>query len=506
MSRFLLLPAAILLVVNVSVPQADVIRVPSQQPTIQAGIDTAINGDTVLVADGSYTGVGNRDIDFLGKAIVVMSENGPDRTTINCEGSEQEYHRGFYFHSDEDSTSVLRGFTIQYGYHYEAAGIFCENSSPKIKGNVIRWNDSIARGGGIHCFISSPIIDANIILGNESGGVGAGVICSEGSGRITRNLIRWNVATSFGGGILLASSSVHVLNNSILNNTAQAGGGIYCGGSFPFPPFVVEGNLIKGNNADRHGGGIYCSDVLHEIIKGNTIVDNYVDQFLGSGGGIFCEAASPNISNCIIWGNIPDAIYPHSMAITYSDVDTELSGEGTINIDPLFRDPASTDYHLMSTKCGGSQDSPCIDAGIPTESDIILDCQHGLGTERCDMGAYGGLGGPTVSIREPNNPEVIPIPKTFSLFQNYPNPFNPTTTIAFDVPSTSRIKQRIQLIVYNLRGKQVIRLVDSEYDAGTHHVIWDGRNEQDQQVSSGVYLYTLKCGEKIYTRKMVVVQ
>ncbi len=57
---------------------AATIRVPADQPTIQAGIDAAILGDTVLVADGTYTGDGNRDIDFGGKGIVLKSENGPD--------------------------------------------------------------------------------------------------------------------------------------------------------------------------------------------------------------------------------------------------------------------------------------------------------------------------------------------------------------------------------------------------------------------------------------------
>ena len=84
--------------------------------TIQEGIDAAVGGDEVVVADGTYTGDGNRDIDFLGKAITVRSENGAEDCIIDCEGSSTEEHRGFYFHSGEDANSVLEGFTITNGY------------------------------------------------------------------------------------------------------------------------------------------------------------------------------------------------------------------------------------------------------------------------------------------------------------------------------------------------------------------------------------------------------
>lgn len=103
-------------------------HVPGECPTIQAGIDSAATGDIVLVADGTYTGDGNRDLDFGGKAIVVMSENGPELTIIDCEGSPGDYHRGFYFHSGEGPASVLRGFTIKNGripYPDDGGGILC---------------------------------------------------------------------------------------------------------------------------------------------------------------------------------------------------------------------------------------------------------------------------------------------------------------------------------------------------------------------------------------------
>ena len=79
-----------------SVGLATTIHIPADQPTIQAGIDASVDGDTVLVADGTYTGYGNRNIDFLGKAIVVISENGPESCIIDCEwgGRGYSFHQG----------------------------------------------------------------------------------------------------------------------------------------------------------------------------------------------------------------------------------------------------------------------------------------------------------------------------------------------------------------------------------------------------------------------------
>jgi hypothetical protein len=105
-----------------------------------------------------------------------------------------------------------------------------------------------------------------------------------------------------------------------------------------------------------------------------------------------------------------------------------------------------------------------------------------------------------------NNPPSLELPRSWALSQNYPNPFNPTTTIAFDVPGTQGVEQQVQLTVYNIRGKQVIRLIDSELEAGSHRVVWNGRDDKGEQVPSGIYLYTLKSGEDIYTKKMVLLK
>ncbi len=98
-------------------------------------------------------------------------------------------------------------------------------------------------------------------------------------------------------------------------------------------------------------------------------------------------------------------------------------------------------------------------------------------------------------------------PSEFSLSQNYPNPFNPTTTIKFKVQG-SRFKGPLHttLRIYNLLGQKVRTLVDEPKWAGDYTVQWNGKNDQGEQLASGVYFYLLKVGENTLAKKMVLLK
>lgn len=98
------------------------------------------------------------------------------------------------------------------------------------------------------------------------------------------------------------------------------------------------------------------------------------------------------------------------------------------------------------------------------------------------------------------------IPTTVALLQNYPNPFNPATTVTFDVPGSRGEAQKADLAVYDIRGRLVKVVLDSKLEAGSHTVIWNGKDEKGERVSSGTYFYVLRIGDTIVTRKMTVMK
>ena len=112
---------------------------PADFNNIQAAIIDANDGDTVLVKDGTYTGDGNHDIEFLGKAITVRSQHGPQNCIIDCNGPPYQYRHGFNFYDMEGPNSILSGFTITNINQSEWGGaIFCgEMSRPSIDNCIL---------------------------------------------------------------------------------------------------------------------------------------------------------------------------------------------------------------------------------------------------------------------------------------------------------------------------------------------------------------------------------
>ena len=103
------------------------------------------------------------------------------------------------------------------------------------------------------------------------------------------------------------------------------------------------------------------------------------------------------------------------------------------------------------------------------------------------------------AVLESHNPTT---PSSFTLSQNYPNPFNPETTIRFDLPQS----QEIELAIYNLAAQRVATLVQGYREAGSYSVRWDGVTDAGLELASGVYFYRLTAGDRVETRKLLLLR
>jgi Right handed beta helix region/Transmembrane protein 131-like N-terminal/Abnormal spindle-like microcephaly-assoc'd, ASPM-SPD-2-Hydin len=391
----------------------NIINVPATQPTIQAGINAASNGDTVLVAPGTYT----ENINFGGKSITVTSSGGPSVTIIDggAKGSVVTFNTG------ETTSSVLSGFTIQNGTsqpenYYEGSGIYIGNSSPMISGNQIVKNTGCGNGMGIGVYFGSPVIEHNVISNNArtlcSGGTGGGGILIGGnsSAQILYNTITNNsMVMGDGGGISLVAAGTPTIRGNFIsgNSAATQGGGIVM--SNQSDALIIQ-NIILGNTADEGAGiaALVPSGAVGPLLVNNTIAGNNARQATGS--GVFIDGYDTQtqlINNIIVGvpgqtaaacGNLAN-VTPvfqfndvfSSQGTPYGGICTDQTGlNGNISSDPSFMSAANSDFHLQLG-------SPAIDTGNNTAPNLpttdfdgnprIADGNND-GVATVDLGAY----------------------------------------------------------------------------------------------------------------------
>ncbi|MBN2054715.1 right-handed parallel beta-helix repeat-containing protein [bacterium] len=336
-----------------SVARAATVHVPAEQPTLQAGIDAADHGDTVLVADGTYKGPGNRGIDVHGKAITVASENGPEHCVINCESQD----RAFLFDDAETGACRVQGFTIRNGYRSGDDGsggaIQCYEASPTILECVFEFNEA-TNGAAIWCTRGSTACVEDCIFRNNEGTDGGGICVSAHSNPWIHDcLFSANECTN-GGGIFCGEYSAPSISCCVFDDChATNGGAIACDNGSD--PLVV--NCLMTNCGATNGGGVYCSDSSPSIVA-CTIADN-----LGTiAPGIFSLSSNPAVTCSIIWNGGWEEISGNCQ-VTHSDILGGWAGTGNFDEDPLFAIGPNGGYYLSHLAAGQTAESPCIDAG-----------------------------------------------------------------------------------------------------------------------------------------------
>ena len=454
-----------------STASARTIGVPSDASTIQAGINAASSGDTVLVQPGRHF----ESIDFKGKDIVVGSLYLATRDSsyiINTIIHASWKNTVVTFQSGETSAAELCGFTI-------TAGVS--------QGSVM---NHLNPGGGICCKNASPYLHHLIVEGNESQLEGGGLYLEKSDSVVEYCVIRNNFAVGEGGGLNLYKGN-HIITNCIIDNNLGYGGGIHCVNSI-----ASIYKVLMTNN--RQNTMIISSSEMNII--NCTIANNDPE--------IYIYHSKVNIVNSIFWNINPQIIitghndHPElpisCVSIAYSNIrggkdkiivvgDSLYYKDNNINIDPLFKDMINNDFSLKPN-------SPCINSGVAYYQigDSVIENlkKEEYKGSAPDLGAFES--DYTSTIVNENN--IC----TMSLF-NYPNPFNSITTIHYSLSRPGHVS----LSIYSITGQKVIDLLDKTFPVGNYKIKWNGKDKLGNNISSGIYFLQLHNEMYSITKRLV---
>lgn len=339
------------LIVPPSALWAATVHVPSEQPTIQAGIAAAGDGGTVYVDPGVYKGEGNRRIDFGGMNVQLLSTGGAASTVIDCEGITY----GFFFHTGEDSTSAIDGFTIKNCSSDYGAAVRLQGASPSIRNCVFASNSAWSGGGAIHAnSTSDPRIESCTFTDNAAQFGGAAYM--DGSyGSFRDCTFADNSAAGLGGAVFLRmiAETSFVACDFTGNSSDQYGGAIYsldsestferCTFVANEAPFAGGAYLQSSYNppqftacsfVDNSGGGIGAKDA-------DAVITRSIFAFDRSGTGIACTGiGTPVVTHSVVFGNVQG----DSLCGTHSE---------NMFVDPLLCEYSSGNVGLCSN-------SPCL--------------------------------------------------------------------------------------------------------------------------------------------------
>jgi len=437
-----------------------IIRVPDDYSTIQLAVDQSSDSDNILVANGTYKGSNNKNIECLGKSINIKSVTGPENCIIDCENDGL----GFYLRGGK---VTIDGFTVQNGNNEWGGGISLDGGKHTVN-NCILQNNISSYGGGLYLggfFDNYEIMNCKIIS-NKSNDYGGGIyiapspLLESSDVTISNCIISKNSVTNIGGGIYYAGTITFIgsfanpsdepdtlpvfVNNCLIsdNISENSGGGFCCtyssklimdqctiinnsskwgGGISSANSFSIYKNCIIEHNRSNWGGGIY-------LIKGasptfeNCVIHHNTAK---SGGNTVCSLASKShfnnstivfsssnineiygtenstfyFQNSIVWGNSQTIIKLEDDS-SYNSINSNIRGieakDGNVNSDPLFINFTNENYHL-------SDNSPCLGKGVSTNTpntDIEGNPRPNPSNSNPDMGAYeNSLGNakPTIS-------------------------------------------------------------------------------------------------------------
>jgi hypothetical protein len=356
---------------------ADVIHVPADQPTIQAAVDVAVDGDEIIIADGVYLGPGNRDIAIETKAITIRSAGGAGRCAIDCEQSGRAFMLTGLLFSD----TVIEGLTIR-------------NGTPPAGGTGMSGGAVLCDGNDVEI---TPVIRDCVFVDNQATLGGAVHVLDRASPRIERCTFINNSSAHGAAFALTGFGFPQILSCGFYGNNSPDGTGYSQGDNDPLYANCVFSGQIGPSLAPQFGSEL----TLLNCTVVNGAGPSAVGVFKGIGTDLYA-------TNCIIrghaGGSIVSAAGPirdvsDNEIVTYCNIEGGFSGEGNIDADALFVNAAGPDRTIGTTddNLRLGHGSPCIDAGnnnaVPSDFTTDFDGDsrivdgNGDGKAVVDMGA-----------------------------------------------------------------------------------------------------------------------
>lgn len=444
-SSYRFLPLLVLLLAPASAG-AMTRHVPSEYATIQAGINAAAISDTVLVAPGTYTGVGNYNITFGGKDIVLLSEVGAEATIIDAQGGPfPNDRRVFFLTSGETPAARIEGFTITGGRSYQTGrqggGIYCVSASPTVAHCIIRENwageeepykqsSSMACGFGGGMFISgapSPMTIVDCVIAENGANCDIGAVYIENSQAV--NFERCVIVQNRGIGLNLSSGTFRFTNCTIAYTVGSISYGFQAA---PNATVLLERSVVWGN----------CLGI-----------------WIGSGASV--QSVCSVVDSSTIDG-------PGSITYTGTNIFSDPHFCSPRWCSPLPPLGDLGDYRMTSV-------SPCLPENNPCG---VL------------IGALGSCDATSVPL-SPGFPE--------DAIWASPNPFSTSTRLAL----AKTYETGAVLSVFDMAGRRVREL---PLDGSSREITWDGMDRDGRDVGVGTYFLRLQGAETAVTGRVTLVR
>jgi Right handed beta helix region/FlgD Ig-like domain len=410
---------------------------------------------------------------------------------------------------------------------FYGAGMIVYGSAPVIQNCVFSENNAAVFAGGLSAWNTSNVTIFNCRFENNSAGA-CGGIYGVGSIFNMSNLIFTNNDTDYGAGaaIGLTTCTTEASNLTIIDNISPMNGGAFWvnGGTLDLYNSILWGNMPNQVAYENNSSGTVANCCIQGGFEGENIISDDPGLVDMANYDLHLMEDSP----CIDAGDadlvtitLPETDLDGLMRIMDGDGDGDAVidlGVYEFELIIIYEPPA----HLSIDEITGtlSWQPPTMEGltgyFIFLDGEMVAEIDAGINEYQFDdledgLTYTAGI----IAVYEGGDSEIVIIEFTYSpteinenelsavnLMGNYPNPFNPETNIRFSIAEAGAVK----LTVYNLQGKKVKSLVSSVLPAASHNVIWDGRNESGENVSSGVYIYQLQTPHQKLSSRMILLK